>query len=87
MAMATQNSTIPAVPSTLNRESDPRRQAIDRLGPWFQNLHLPDGVETAPDVPVPMAILLWIISPAGRRRKHETIALLVEAQSRVARHP
>jgi tRNA (mo5U34)-methyltransferase len=25
------------------------RTEIDALGPWFHNLHLPDGVETAPD--------------------------------------
>ncbi len=28
---------------------DPRLEAIRRLGPWFHNLHLPGGVETAPD--------------------------------------
>src|SRR3954462_5736986 len=26
-----------------------RRGAIDVLGPWFHNLHLPDGTQTAPD--------------------------------------
>jgi tRNA (mo5U34)-methyltransferase len=26
-----------------------RRQQIEALGPWFHNLHLPDGCETAPD--------------------------------------
>jgi tRNA (mo5U34)-methyltransferase len=26
-----------------------RRVEISRLGPWFHNLHLPDGVQTAPD--------------------------------------
>jgi dTDP-glucose 4,6-dehydratase len=25
-----------------------RQQAIDTLGPWFHNLHLPDGTQTAP---------------------------------------
>src|SRR5918999_1831455 len=25
------------------------RQEIERLGPWFHNLHLPDGTQTAPD--------------------------------------
>jgi tRNA (mo5U34)-methyltransferase len=33
--------------------SPPARQAragmIERLGPWFHNLHLPDGTQTAPD--------------------------------------
>ncbi|HVL59388.1 MAG TPA: TIGR04290 family methyltransferase [Burkholderiaceae bacterium] len=26
-----------------------RRREIDALGPWFHNLHLPDGTQTAPD--------------------------------------
>jgi tRNA (mo5U34)-methyltransferase len=26
-----------------------RRAEIDALGPWFHNLHLPDGTQTAPD--------------------------------------
>ena len=25
---------------------------VDDLGPWFHNLHLPDGTETAPDHPL-----------------------------------
>lgn len=25
------------------------RRAIERLGPWFHNFHLPDGIETCPD--------------------------------------
>jgi tRNA (mo5U34)-methyltransferase len=29
-----------------------RRGDIERLGPWFHNLHLPDGSETAPDHPL-----------------------------------
>jgi tRNA (mo5U34)-methyltransferase len=29
----------------------PERSDIDALGPWFHNLHLPDGRETAPDHP------------------------------------
>jgi tRNA (mo5U34)-methyltransferase len=29
--------------------SDERRSAIESLGPWFHNLHLPDGTQTAPD--------------------------------------
>ncbi len=32
------------------RSPDPRRRRdIERLGPWFHNLHLPDGEQTAPD--------------------------------------
>ena len=27
-------------------------QAIDGLGPWFHNLHLPDGTQTAPEHPL-----------------------------------
>ena len=29
-----------------------RRREIERLGPWFHNLHLPDGSQTAPDHPL-----------------------------------
>lgn len=29
--------------------SDSIRQAVDRLGPWFHNLHLPGNVQTVPD--------------------------------------
>jgi tRNA (mo5U34)-methyltransferase len=29
-----------------------RRRDVERLGPWFHNLHLPDGSETAPDHPL-----------------------------------
>src|SRR3546814_7551810 len=29
-----------------------RRQEVAALGPWFHNLHLPDGTETAPDPPL-----------------------------------
>jgi tRNA (mo5U34)-methyltransferase len=29
-----------------------RRRDIERLGPWFHNLHLPDGSRTAPDHPL-----------------------------------
>jgi tRNA (mo5U34)-methyltransferase len=28
------------------------RGAVDKLGPWFHNLHLPDGRQTAPDHPL-----------------------------------
>jgi tRNA (mo5U34)-methyltransferase len=34
------------VPPPLKSE---RRLEIERLGPWFHNLHLPDGEQTAPD--------------------------------------
>lgn len=35
----------------MTRVADPRalREEADRLGPWFHNLHLPGGVQTAPD--------------------------------------
>jgi tRNA (mo5U34)-methyltransferase len=29
-----------------------RRREVERLGPWFHNLHLPDGGQTAPDHPL-----------------------------------
>lgn len=29
--------------------ADPRVRTIRELGPWFHNLHLPDGLQTAPD--------------------------------------
>lgn len=29
-----------------------RRRDIERLGPWFHNLHLPDGSQTAPEHPL-----------------------------------
>src|SRR3954453_13061347 len=32
--------------------SDERRRAVAELAPWFHNLHLPDGVQTAPDHPL-----------------------------------
>jgi tRNA (mo5U34)-methyltransferase len=32
--------------------SDSLQEAIDRLGPWFQNLHLPGGLQTAPNHPL-----------------------------------
>lgn len=34
--------------SILNSDSSLQRE-IARLGPWFHNLHLPDGTQTAPD--------------------------------------
>jgi len=30
----------------------PTEQKVAALGPWFQNLHLPDGTQTAPDHPL-----------------------------------
>lgn len=39
-----------------SHETGPRPEttveAIQRLGPWFHNLHLPDGSQTAPDHPL-----------------------------------
>lgn len=32
--------------------ADERRRAINELAPWFHNLHLPDGLCTAPDHPL-----------------------------------
>lgn len=32
--------------------TDPASHDIHRLGPWFHNLHLPDGRQTAPDHPL-----------------------------------
>jgi tRNA (mo5U34)-methyltransferase len=31
------------------KTSDLTQQQIDQLGPWFHNLHLPDGTQTRPD--------------------------------------
>lgn len=42
----------------VNRNLDPMKSAtalrekIEQLGPWFQNLHLPNGMQTAPDHPL-----------------------------------
>ena len=33
---------------TLGARAGRLRQQIERLGPWFHNLHLPDGTQTAP---------------------------------------
>lgn len=39
--------------SILERESRPGLEAeIEELGPWFHNLHLPGGVQTAPNHPL-----------------------------------
>ncbi len=44
------------LPKTLEAEyPDPRTEReweIARMGPWFHNLHLPDGVQTAPNHPL-----------------------------------
>lgn len=47
--MATQNPTFPAPVPTPAPEADSRRDTVRRLGPWFQNLHLPGGLKTAPE--------------------------------------
>jgi len=39
-------------PSHHPRADDPRERDIERLGPWFHNLHLLDGRQTAPDHPL-----------------------------------
>jgi tRNA (mo5U34)-methyltransferase len=36
------------LPRQLASRPDPREREIAALGPWFHNLHLPDGTETAP---------------------------------------
>jgi tRNA (mo5U34)-methyltransferase len=33
----------------MSEVTERRRSEISRLGPWFHNLHLPDGLQTAPD--------------------------------------
>jgi tRNA (mo5U34)-methyltransferase len=37
---------------TLQSRGNPSALEIRALGPWFHNLHLPDGTETAPDHPL-----------------------------------
>jgi tRNA (mo5U34)-methyltransferase len=39
--------TAPATPAA----ADPLRREVDALGPWFHNLHLPDGTQTCPGHP------------------------------------
>jgi tRNA (mo5U34)-methyltransferase len=39
---------MPAAPSR-DRSARARQAEIEALGPWFHNLHLPDGIQTAPD--------------------------------------
>jgi tRNA (mo5U34)-methyltransferase len=38
--------------ATNGKETAKRARRIGALGPWFHNLHLPDGSETAPDHPL-----------------------------------
>jgi tRNA (mo5U34)-methyltransferase len=38
--------------SGVPRGSDERAEAVERLGPWFHNLHLPGGLQTAPEHPL-----------------------------------
>jgi tRNA (mo5U34)-methyltransferase len=38
---------VPA--QSIAKPSRARQREIDALGPWFHNLHLPDGAQTAPD--------------------------------------
>lgn len=37
------------VSASLTPPGTRKRQQISELGPWFHNLHLPDGTQTAPD--------------------------------------
>src|SRR3954451_1069192 len=39
-------STLPDAPPKALTET---QRAIARLGPWFHNIHLPDGTQTCPD--------------------------------------
>jgi tRNA (mo5U34)-methyltransferase len=39
-------------PRGARASADERERAIDELGPWFHNLHLPGGYQTAPDHPL-----------------------------------
>src|SRR5829696_8688136 len=41
-----------AHPLRLGARNRERQDDIARLGPWFHNLHLPDGIETAPGHPL-----------------------------------
>jgi tRNA (mo5U34)-methyltransferase len=43
---------LPTLQSRGPEPTDERRRAVAALGPWFHNLHLPDGVQTAPDHPL-----------------------------------
>ncbi len=37
------------LPAGTPRQGEDQADAIARLGPWFHNLHMPDGTQTAPD--------------------------------------
>ncbi len=39
-------------PRSTRASADARERAIDELGPWFHNLHLPGGYQTAADHPL-----------------------------------
>ncbi len=43
------NTTLEA---QISNPRSPVEQEIARLGPWFHNVHLPDGVQTAPNHPL-----------------------------------
>src|SRR3954468_17440893 len=43
---------LPTLQSRGPEPTDERRRAVAALGPWFHNLHLPDGRQTAPDHPL-----------------------------------
>ncbi len=42
-------STLEAGQQTVADASSKRQREIESLGPWFHNLHLPDGSQTCPD--------------------------------------
>ena len=48
--MATQSERIGRAPaiSSGDAQADPRQSRIEELAPWFHNLHLPGGLQTAP---------------------------------------
>src|SRR3954471_18092473 len=43
---------LPTLQSRGPDPTDERRRAVAALGPWFHNLHLPNGIQTAPDHPL-----------------------------------
>lgn len=45
-------STLPTLQSPGTAATGPLAAEIAALGPWFHNLHLPGGVQTAPDHPL-----------------------------------
>lgn len=46
--MIVTTESVVSRPSSRRPEGDPAREIAD-LGPWFHNLHLPDGTQTFPD--------------------------------------